>query len=160
MNSTNLGYIAAAIGLIALILALLALFSAQRMKKNYAVLQGAGSEVDFITAVARQVEVVNGLRTDVTNLRKDLTVTQRDLKDAIRHVAVTRYDAVSDQGGRMSFSVAFLDDVSDGIVITSINGRSEGRTYIKGIKDGQSIGTELSPEEVQAIGMAQKGQIS
>jgi hypothetical protein len=60
----------------------------------------------------------------------------------------------------MSFSVAFLDDVSDGIVITSINGRSEGRTYIKGIKDGQSIGTELSPEEVQAIGMAQKGQIS
>ena len=60
----------------------------------------------------------------------------------------------------MSFSVAFLDDVNDGIVITSINGRTEGRTYIKGVKGGQSIGSELSPEEVQAIEMAQKGQIS
>ena len=113
MNSTNLGYIAAAIAVIALILALFALLGAQRMKKSYAVLQGSGTEVDFVTAVARQVEVVNGLRTDVTNLRKDLTVTQSELKDAIRHVAVTRYDAFGDQGGRMSFSVAFLDDVND-----------------------------------------------
>jgi hypothetical protein len=160
MNSTNLGYIAAAIAVIALILALFALLGAQKMKKSYAVLQGSGTEVDFVTAVARQVEVVNGLRTDVTNLRKDLTVTQRELKDAIRHVAVTRYDAFGDQGGRMSFSVAFLDDVNDGIVITSINGRTEGRTYIKGIKSGESIGSELSPEESQAIGMAQKGQIA
>ena len=160
MNSTNLGYIAGAIALLALALALSALLSVRSMKKNYSVLQGAGSEVDFVTAVARQVEVVNGLRTDVTNLRKDLTVTQAELKDAIRHVAVTRYDAFSDQGGRMSFSVALLDDVNDGIVITSINGRTEGRTYIKGVKGGQSIGSEFSPEEVQAIEMAQKGQIS
>jgi len=78
------------------------------------------------------------------------------LKDALRHVAVVRYDAFGDVGGRMSFSVAFLDDSNDGIVISSINGRTEGRTYIKGIKAGNSVGSELSPEEIQVIQMAQQ----
>ena len=112
--------------------------------------------MDFVTAVARQVEQVNGLRTDVANLRKDLTISQGELRDALRHVAVVRYDAFGDVGGRMSFSVAFLDDSNDGIVISSINGRTEGRTYIKGIKAGNSVGSELSPEEIQVIQMAQR----
>ena len=112
--------------------------------------------MDFVTAVARQVEQVNGLRTDVANLRKDLTISQGELRDALRHVAVVRYDAFGDVGGRMSFSVAFLDDSNDGIVISSINGRTEGRTYIKGIKAGNSVGSELSPEEIQVIQMAQQ----
>ena len=101
-------------------------------------------------------EQVNGLRTDVANLRKDLTISQGELRDALRHVAVVRYDAFGDVGGRMSFSVAFLDDSNDGIVISSINGRTEGRTYIKGIKAGNSVGSELSPEEIQVIQMAQR----
>jgi hypothetical protein len=53
-------------------------------------------------------------------------------------------------GGRMSFSAALLDDAGDGLVLTSINGRSETRTYAKGVKAGSSDHT-LSPEEEQAI---------
>ena len=76
-----------------------------------------------------------------------------DLADAIRHVAVVRYDAFNDMGGRMSFSAALLDDAGDGVVISSINGRTETRTYAKGVKGGTSE-AELSPEEVQVIGYA------
>ena len=61
------------------------------------------------------------------------------------HVAVIRYDAFKDMGGRMSFSAALLDDQGDGVVITAINGRSETRAYAKGIKNGQSD-NPLSPE--------------
>jgi len=122
----NTAYIALGISIVALVLAVVLSVNAAGMKKKFSVLQGSGSEVDFVTAVARQVEQVNGLRTDVANLRKDLTISQGELRDALRH-----YDAFGDVGGRMSFSVAFLDDSNDGIVISSINGRTEGRTYIK-----------------------------
>ena len=61
-----------------------------------------------------------------------------DLADALRHVAVVRYDAFGDMGGRMSFSAALLDDAGDGLVLTSINGRTETRTYAKGVKGGAS----------------------
>jgi hypothetical protein len=56
-------------------------------------------------------------------------------------------------GGRMSFTAALLDDSGDGLVITSINGRSESRCYAKGIKAGKGDAT-LSPEESQAITLA------
>ncbi len=63
---------------------------------------------------------------------------------------MVRYDAFDDMGGRLSFSAALLDDAGDGLVLTSINARSETRTYAKGVKGGASDHS-LSPEEQQAI---------
>jgi hypothetical protein len=80
------------------------------------------------------------------------TVTEAAGPDprALRHVAVVRYDAFGDMGGRLSFSAALLDDQGDGLVLSSINGRSETRTYAKALVGGQSEHT-LSPEEQEAI---------
>jgi hypothetical protein len=75
---------------------------------------------------------------------------------AMRHVAVVRYDAFGDMGGMLSFSAALFDDNGDGLVISSINGRSETRTYAKALVGGQSDHT-LSPEEKQAITAARQG---
>jgi hypothetical protein len=71
-------------------------------------------------------------------------------------VSVVRYDALRDQSGRLSFSVALLDDLGDGVVLSAINGRSETRLYAKGVKDGNS-GQPLSPEEQQAVTYALRG---
>jgi hypothetical protein len=69
---------------------------------------------------------------------------------ALRHVAVVRYDAFGDMGGRLSYSAAIYDDRGNGMVISSINGRSETRTYAKELVGLTSEHT-LSPEEKQAI---------
>jgi len=74
---------------------------------------------------------------------------------ALRHVAVVRYDAFGDMGGRLSFSAALYDDRGNGVVISSINGRSETRTYAKALVDLRSEHT-LSPEEKDAIRLAQE----
>jgi hypothetical protein len=75
---------------------------------------------------------------------------------ALRHVAVVRYDAFGDMGGRLSFSAAVYDDAGDGLVISSINGRSETRTYAKELVNLRSE-QALSPEEEQAIEAALRG---
>jgi hypothetical protein len=72
---------------------------------------------------------------------------------ALRHVGVVRYDAFGDMGGRLSFSAALFDDQGNGLVISSINGRSETRTYAKPLVDLRSDHT-LSPEEEDAIRQA------
>ena len=54
-------------------------------------------------------------------------------RTALRHLAVVRYDAFGDMGGHLSWSLALLDDAGDGVVLTSIHGRSEARTYAKNI---------------------------
>jgi hypothetical protein len=75
---------------------------------------------------------------------------------ALRRVAVVRYDAFGDMGGRLSFSAALLDEAGDGLVLTSINGRTETRTYAKGIAAGRGE-QKLSPEEQEAISAAMRG---
>lgn len=78
-----------------------------------------------------------------------------DLK-SIRDVAVCRYDALSEMSGRLSFSIAMINGLGDGIVLTSINGLSETRTYVRPVVGGK--GQEpLSPEEEEAVRAARLG---
>jgi hypothetical protein len=76
---------------------------------------------------------------------------------AVRNVALVRFDAFDDMAGRLSFSVALLDDNGDGVTLSSIAGRADTRVYAKGIKGGRSD-HELSPEEDQAITAAIRNQ--
>jgi hypothetical protein len=75
---------------------------------------------------------------------------------AIRDVAVYRYDALEEMTGRLSFSVALINGFGDGVVLTSINGRSETRTYVRSVYAGKG-GQPLSPEEEQAVRAARLG---
>ncbi|WP_377639036.1 DUF4446 family protein [Oryzobacter terrae] len=87
----------------------------------------------------------------------DLAALRADLGQALRHVAVVRYDAFGDMGGRLSFSTAIVDDSGDGVVISSIHARGESRTYAKGVVGGASDAT-LTPEEQQALAAARNGK--
>lgn len=72
---------------------------------------------------------------------------------ALRRIALVRYDAFSEMSGRMSFSLALLDDSGDGVAISAITGRTDTRVYAKPITGGQGE-HELSPEERQAVASA------
>jgi len=72
---------------------------------------------------------------------------------ALRKVALVRYDAFADLSGRMSFSLAVLDDGGDGVTISAIAGRTDTRVYAKAVIQGAGE-HELSPEERQAVSSA------
>jgi hypothetical protein len=75
---------------------------------------------------------------------------------ALRDVAIIRYDALNEMSGQLSFSLALLNTVGDGVVLSSINGRTETRTYAKPVLGGK--GTQpLSPEEAQVVQSARSG---
>lgn len=115
-------------------------------------------------AVVLLREVRGGRRTpaeelpaDVHGLRQEVAALRAEGRDALRHLSVVRYDAFGDMGGHLSWSVALLDDAGDGVVLTSISGRSEARTYAKSIA-GWTCEQQLSPEEAEAIDHARPGR--
>jgi hypothetical protein len=95
----------------------------------------------------------NELPTDVAGLRGEVHALRTEVSDALRHLAVVRYDAFGDMGGHLSWSLALLDDGGNGVVLTSIHGRSDARTYAKNVSDW-SCDQQLSPEEEEAIKFA------
>ncbi|MGH2681015.1 MAG: DUF4446 family protein [Actinomycetota bacterium] len=81
---------------------------------------------------------------------------QTDIEGSVRNVALLRYDAFEDVGGRLSFSCALLDERGNGVVLTSINGRQETRVYAKPVANATSS-HNLSLEEEEAIRRAMHG---
>ena len=75
---------------------------------------------------------------------------------ALRDIGMVRYDALNEGAGQLSFSLALLNAAGDGVVLSSINGRAETRTYAKPVLAGKG-NQELSPEEAQAVHSAQLG---
>ena len=152
-TADTVALVGAGLGALGVGLGAVACLQLVKMRRAYSLLQGHGRRDDFVTAVNRQVTEVGDLRGEVASLRQGLDRVRGEVADALRHIAVVRYDAFPDMGGRLSFSAALLDDAGDGLVLTSINGRSETRTYAKGVKGGTSE-HQLSPEEEQAISFA------
>lgn len=93
------------------------------------------------------------LPEDLRGLRQEVAALRAEVRDALRHVAVVRYDAFGDMGGHLSWSLALLDDSGDGMVVTAIHGRSEARTYAKSIAAWRCE-QQLSPEEEDAVSQA------
>lgn len=149
---TTVAISAAAVALLALLLAVAAQVRLARVRRDFAALGGDG-RTDIARVAATQNHRIERLTTDVARLREDVAGAQDDVRQSLRNVAVVRYDAFSDVGGRLSFSAAIVDDLGDGIVLSSIHARGESRTYAKGIVGGRSSIT-LSPEEQQALASA------
>ena len=124
-----LGTIAVVLAALALVVAVLALRRTQR--------RSDGSD----------------LPSDLLGLRREVAALRAEVGDGLRHLAVVRYDAFGDMGGHLSWSLALLDDRGDGVVVSSIHGRSEGRTYAKSIAAWTSD-QQLSPEEDEAVTQA------
>lgn len=68
----------------------------------------------------------------------------------VQHVGLVRYDAFEDVGGQQSFSLAMLDALQNGIILTSVYSRSDVRVYAKAVRQGQPS-HPLSEEEQQAL---------
>ncbi len=154
-QATGVAVAALAVALLALLIAWVAFVRTRRLTKTFAALGGVEGE-DALAILHRASRELALLRADVAAAHEEASTARAEIADSLRHVAVVRYDAFGDMGGRLSFSAALLDDGGDGLVLTSINGRSETRTYAKGVKDGQSE-QSLSPEEEQSIGYARRG---
>jgi hypothetical protein len=91
-------------------------------------------------------------------LRRQLQVADGVVDNlALRDLAIVHYDALTEMAGRLSFSLAVINAAGDGVVVSSINGRSETRTYAKVVRDGRGV-EALSPEEDQALRAARLGK--
>lgn len=138
-----------AVGLSALAF-LLALTAAVRGRRN----REPGAPISLDPVIRSVLETQRGHMKRLEQAIRSLSASDKrqaeEIATTVRRVALLRYDAFEDVGGRLSFSCALLDDRGTGVVLTSINGRQETRVYAKPVEGGRS-GYNLSAEEEETI---------
>jgi hypothetical protein len=139
-----------AIGLSVLAIAFAILGGGRRSRAPAGPIEMSEALRGVLTGQARRIE---RLEQAVRVLNAADNKQQVLIDGSVRHVALLRFDAFEDVGGRLSFSCAMLDDHGTGVVLTSINGRQETRVYAKPVIEGASS-FNLSTEEAEAIRQA------
>ena len=148
--------VVAGVALLCFLLVIVFALKLRRVRKEYMTLRGEGGDRDIISAVTRWAKQVKATDQRVDEILRQQEAVSAQARLALQRFHMVRYDAFDDMGGRLSFSAALLDDHGDGVVITSINGRTETRTYAKPVQ-GLTSDHNLSEEEREAIAGAVAG---
>src|SRR5213594_2868284 len=157
--SDNLALIAAVIGLVLVVLAVVVMLQGRRLSnamKAYRALAGdtqGGSLTQLLDRHLGTVVEVGARLEELAKLHEYLEVRSRG---SLQHIGLVRFNPFVDTGSDQSFAIALLDDRRDGIVISSLHGRANTRVFAKPVENGTSRHT-LSSEEADAIRIAVEG---
>lgn len=148
-----------AIGLfVLLILNVLSLFKIRSIKKQYNKMAQGMKGINLEELLIHTSQDLDGIKDDIVKLDENIQSLRTKLTFAIQKVGFIRYNAFGDMGSDLSFSIALLDNFSNGFVLTSIYGRDNNVCYAKPIILGKSK-IQLSSEEIMVIDKAIKGMV-
>ncbi|MDX6475559.1 MAG: hypothetical protein QOH95_1070, partial [Gaiellaceae bacterium] len=83
--------------------------------------------VDFAVSLQGRID---DLHRAVDEVGAALSRVDRRVDGTLANASIVRYDAYDDTGGHQSASVALLDSVRTGVVVTAIQGRDYARIYM------------------------------
>ncbi|MCL2548598.1 MAG: DUF4446 family protein [Symbiobacteriaceae bacterium] len=148
------------LSLLTLAFALWRLFSGLR---TYRLISESFASGDTIAQLAKLLELSEQLDERLTVAEKHNSLQDQKLQsqsthlqEVVQQVGLVRYNAFPDVAGDQSYSLALLNTLGDGVVLTTLHGRAEARTYAKKVVHGAS-NYPLLPEEQQAIFQALQG---
>jgi len=112
----------------------------------------------FLGKKAKDLEdTIALLEADITKLttsraraEKDIELINKKLERSIRGLEVIRFNPFPDQGGNQSFAIGLLNEVGDGVVLSSLYSRERMSVFAKPVKGGKSE-FELSDEEKEVL---------
>ena len=97
------------------------------------------------------------LKNNKEKNEKDIHALYKRMESVYQKMGLVRYDAFSQMGGQLSYSLALLDENDNGFIINSIHSTEGCYSYSKEIKNGDNI--SLSAEEAEALSIAKSKTI-
>lgn len=140
--------------LIAVIVLAVLVIRLQKKLNNFLIGSSSNNLDDSISSINNSI---NEFQKHKDELEKYLTTVEKRLRKSVQAVQTVRFNPFKGDGsgGNQSFATAFLNEDSNGVVISSLYSREHVSIYSKPVKGGVSE-YELSEEEKQAIAEARK----
>lgn len=162
LANVDIGYLFLILMIISVILFVLVIFAfiqIHSFKKKYAKFMqgkdGSSLEKDIMELYEDNVFI----KTNVEKNQKDIAELFSKHEMAFQKMGLVKYDAFKEMGGKLSFTLALLDEKNNGFLINSVHSSDGCYSYTKRIKNGDSE-IALSNEEKVAIERAMQGTAS
>jgi hypothetical protein len=148
---------AAAVGVVALIFAIVLAVKLRRLRSAQKAVLGADGQRDLVVHAQQLEKGFTDLRDwveeSIEHFERRMQSTEARLDGCVAYRSLVRYDAYNELSGQQSSSLALLDAHKSGVVVSSIVHRDQARLYVKQLHEGESE-IALSPEEQEAVDTA------
>lgn len=143
----------AAVCVILFILVIVNLAQISKLKKKYEAFMSGKNAKSLEETLIKRLDQVDKLIVANDANEKSIKQIFANMKSTFQKVGLVKYDAFNEMGGKLSFSLALLNETDCGFVLNAVHSREGCYTYVKEIIDGNSIIT-LAEEEQEALNMA------
>ena len=124
-----------------------------RLKTSYDMFMLGKKGKNLEEQFAGVFEDINSLKVTSEKNKKDIKRIISNLKEAYQRVGIVKYDAFKEMGGKLSFSIAMLNDNSTGFILNSVHSSDGCYVYTKEIIEGECA-ISLGEEEKKALMLA------
>lgn len=163
MNSTfltNLGLGGLDIGLIIailvavvfilLIFSLITFIKLCKLKKRYLRFSQGKDAGSLEKEISMMFMQNNEIKEQTERNKRDIRDIYKTQETTFQKMGLVKYDAYSQMGGKLSFTLCMLNEKDNGFIMNSIHGSDGCYTYIKEIVGGQ-CNVDLGKEEEEAL---------
>lgn len=156
MNQWDMGIVILALALVIFVLLVISIVlcvELSKLKKRYERFS-QGRDANSLEKEIGDLFIENASLKEITEKNKrDIKTIFRKLEPTFQKVGLVKYDAFPQMGGKLSFSLAMLDEKKNGFIINSVHGSDGCYTYSKEIKGGR-CDLVLGVEEKKALDIA------
>lgn len=154
----NLSYVVATLGILMIVMYLLMInlfYNLNYMKKRYKKMMTGVDGANLERLIIGCVDDAKAVSEENQEIKHNIEDIRALLQQAITKVAVVRFRAFEDMGSDLSYAVAMLDSDNNGVIMSSIFGREDSRSYVKPITAGKSS-YPMTDEEEDALKQAMR----
>lgn len=144
-----------AVTLIMFIMLMVNMAQISGLKKRYKVFMSGKDAKSLEDAFVEKLEQMDNL-IKVSNVNaQNIDILSKKVRQTFQKVGLVKYDAFNEMGGKLSFSLALLNENEDGIILNAVHSREGCYTYMKDIIAGNAV-VNLSEEEKVALERAKQ----
>ena len=144
-----------AVTLIMFIMLMVNMAQISGLKKRYKTFMSGKDAKSLEDAFVEKLEQMDNL-IKVSNVNaQNIDILSKKVRQTFQKVGLVKYDAFNEMGGKLSFSLALLNENEDGIILNAVHSREGCYTYMKDIIAGNAV-VNLSEEEKAALESAKQ----
>lgn len=156
LGGVDIGYILLGVTVLCIILLIVTIVQITKIsklsKKYEKFMQGKDAK-SLETDIIGLYEDNKFLKTTVDKNKHDIRRLYKNMESTFQKVGIVKYDAFQQMGGKLSFSLALLDQNNDGFILNSVHSSEGCYSYTKEIKNGECA-ISLGSEEEKALDIA------
>ena len=124
-----------------------------RLNDSYQMFMRGSKAESLEEEIGALFDDINVLKASSEKNRKDIRKIIENLRECYQRVGIVKYDAFKEMGGKLSFSVAMLNDNQTGFILNSVHSSDGCYVYTKEIVEGECA-ISLGEEEKKALILA------